>query len=78
MQLLREITDVVTENYVPVSHEQNVAQRLKSKLKSTPSGCTENTEIKMKNFSRRNVETSPYLLMMLIGDSTIIHEQTPS
>ena len=66
--------DVATENDVPVREEQNVAQRLNINYKSIPIGRMENTEIKMKNFSRHNVETSLYLLMLLTDDSTIIQE----
>ena len=38
-------------------------------------GCAENIEHKVKNFSRRNVEYSPYLLIMMIDDSTTLQEE---
>ena len=58
-----------------VSKEQNAAQRLSSKYKSPPIGCIENIEHKGKDFSRRNVGNSVYLLMMMMDDSTITHER---
>ena len=75
LQLLGENSDVATEIDVPVSKEQNVARRLNSKHKFIFIGCIENTENKMKNFSRRNVEKSLYLLIMMMNDSTTFQEK---
>ena len=77
MLLLIENTDVATINDVPVSKEQNVAQRLKSKLKSIPIGCTEDTEKKRKNISCRNVENSLYrlMMMMMMMDNSILSRE---
>ena len=58
MRLLGENTELATDLDMSVSKEQNVAQRLNSKLKSNPIGCTENTENKKKDFNRRKVEIS--------------------
>ena len=68
MQSLGKNTDVATENVVSVSKEQNVAQRLNSKHKFIPIGCTENNDHKGNIFSRRNVEKSPNLLIMIMDD----------
>ena len=75
MRLLEENTDVATEIDVPVSEEQHVTQRRNSNHKFIPIECIENTENKRRNFSHRNVETSLYLHMMLVDDSTIIRER---
>ena len=75
LQLLGENTDVATENDVSGSKEQNLAQRLKSMLKSSPIGCTEDTENKGKSFSCCNVGNSLYILITMTDDSTIIHER---
>ena len=76
LQLLGENTNVATENDVSVSKELNVVQRLSLKHKSIPIGYTENIEHKGKNFSRRNVGNSLYLLMMMMmDDSTTSHER---
>ena len=74
-QLLRENSDVATNNYVSVRKKQNVAQRLSSKYKSLPIRCTENAEHKGKMYSCRNVEMSLHLLIMMMDDSTTIQEE---
>ena len=75
LQLLGENWDVATKNEVSESKEQNVSQRLSLKHKSLPIGCTENTKNKGKDFSRRNVEKSLYLWMMMMDVSRISHER---
>ena len=72
--LLGEYAVVALENDLPVSKEQIVAKRLNSKNKSIPVGCIENTENKKKNFSRRNVEKSLYLLIMMMDGLTTFQE----
>ena len=57
------------------STEQNVAQQLSLKRELLPIECTENTETKRKNFSRRNGGKSLYLLIMMLDDSTAFHEE---
>ena len=70
LQLFAENSDVATENDdVSESREPNVVQRLSLKHKSIPFGFTENIEHKGKNFSRRNVGNSLYLLTMMMDDS---------
>ena len=75
LQLFGENSDVATKNDVPVSKEQNAAQRLSSPYKSPPIGCKESIEHKRKNSSRRNVGNSLYLLMMMMDDSIISPER---
>ena len=75
LQLFGENSDVATKNDVSVSKEQNAAQRLSSEHKSPPIGCKENIEHKVKNSSRRNVENSLYLLVMMMDDSIISPER---
>ena len=58
-----------------VSKELNVVQRLKLKYKSIPIGCADDTEKRRKNFSRRKVENSLYLLMIMMDDSTTLQEE---
>ena len=76
LRLLGENTEKATENDVPVSKEQNVAQRLNAKHESIPIGCIENTE-KQKNFSRGNVEKSLYLLILMKDELTTFKMNRP-
>ena len=66
---------MLIEKFLHKSTEQNVAQRLNSKHKIIPIGCTENTENKKKNFSRSNVGSSLYLMIMMMDDSTTFQEE---
>ena len=75
LQLLGENTNVATKNDVPVRKELSVVQRLSLKHESFPIGCTENSEHKGKNFSRRNVANSLHLLIMMMDDSTTFQEE---
>ena len=75
LQLPGENTNVATKNDMSVSKELKVVQRLSLKHKSIPFGFTKNIEHKGKNFSRRNVGNSLYLLVMMMDDSIISHER---
>ena len=75
LQLLGEIWGIATDTDVSESQERNLALQLSSKRKYSTIRCTENTEIKGKNFSGRNVETSLYLLILLLDDSRTFQEE---
>ena len=75
LQLLGENWDVATKNDVSESKEQNISQRLSLKHKSLPIGCTENTKNKGEDFSRRSVEKSLFLWMMMMDDSRNSHKR---
>ena len=70
LQLLEENTEIDTEIDVPVSKEQNLAQRLNSKHKSFPIRCTEKIEQRGWNFSRHKVGFFLYVLNMMLDGST--------
>ena len=75
LQLPGETLDVATEIDVFESKRQNLVQRLSSKHKSILIGCTENTENKVKDFSRCNVGNSLHFFIMMIDDSTALQEE---
>ena len=76
LQLLGENTDVAPKNDVPLSKEQNVAQRLNNlKHKSIPNGCIENTGNIKKYFGHCNVDIFLFLLIMIMDDSTTFQEE---
>ena len=75
LQLLGDNTKVATKNDVSVSKELNVVQQLSLKHKSFTIRFTDDTENKSKHFSRRNVGSSLYPMLMMIDVLTTFLER---